>query len=638
MQIKFQTQRCRPGRTRWLSSLFFGCVALWSAQVGAADIRWDDTKVFQHRSVNEPVEELLRQILQQNGLSGIFLQGVRAKEPVSQEFDNIPLQAAFNKVLQENGLTYTYDQDKQTVTVAVATEVQTRFRLISPQFMTLADVENAFDRFSEQEPRLKAALPVFDYATQSILLRGEPDQVKELESLIKALDDGERRRLESRKTQLQDRLATRQLNKQVESTDLVMRVFPLRFSNVGETTVMFQGEKVTVPGIDEALLNLLAERPTVLGGEDALSPTSTNATDSDGTGTLRISVDVRSNSVIARGTKAQVEEVAMLLEQLDRSVPLIDLEVMIVQADAGVSRSLGVQWAVAEKDRTGRKIGGLSTGPTAGAAVQSLADNALNAGSTTDTIVGSGGNTVTSTQQAVDPISLLPLSAVANLTASFIYNGPRTFIQAQLNALSSDNKAELISAPHVVALNNTSARITSTEKVHIPLQGGINNQGSVEDVNAGLSLTITPSVVDLPDVDKTPLVRMSINAQRSSFTQALRTQEKEIQTQIMLQDGATFMLGGLFESSRLEGENGVPGLMDIPVIGALFRNRESLDQRAETIFFITPKIIEQERIMDQNIAVRDYIHAQRRRLRADERDLRSGSGLLPLSAELREDE
>ncbi|MCB1733647.1 MAG: hypothetical protein H6981_01505 [Gammaproteobacteria bacterium] len=637
MQIKFPHQRCRARCTRWFSGLLFACAAVWSVHVAAADIRWDDTKLFQHHSVNEPVEELLRQILQQNGLSGIFLQGVRVKEPVSQEFDNIPLQAAFNKVLQENGLTYTYDEDKQTVTVAVATEVRTRFRLISPQYMSLADVENAFTRFSEQEPRLKAALPVFDYATQSVLLRGEPDQVNEVETLIQALDDGEKRRLESRKTQLQDRLTTRQLNKQVASTNLVMRVFPLRFSNVGESEVMFQGEKVSVPGIDEALLNLLDERPSVLGKEETLSTTSTEATN-DGVGTLRISVDVRSNSVIARGTEEQVEEVASLLEQLDKPVPLIDLEVMIVQADAGVSRSLGVQWAVAEKDRTGRKIGALSTGPSAGVAVQSLADNALNAGTTTDTVVGSGGNTVTNTQQAVDPISLLPLNAVANLTASFIYNGPRTFIQAQLNALSSDNKAELISAPHVVALNNSSARITSTEKVHIPLQGGLNNQGSVEDVDAGLSLTITPSVVDLPDADKQPLVRMTINAQRSSFTQALRTQEKEIQTQVMLQDGATFMLGGLFESSRLEGEDGVPGLMDIPVIGALFRNRESLDQRAETIFFITPKIIEQERIMDQNIGVRDYIHAQRRRLRADERDLRGNSGLLPLSAELREDE
>lgn len=618
--------------------LLFVAALAWGAPILAADIQWDDTKLLQHRSVNEPVEELLRQILSQNGLNGIFLEGVRAKEPISQEFDDVPLQAAFNKVLQENGLTYTYDEARQTVTVAVATEVQTKFRLITPEYMTLAEVEAAFERFSEAEPRLRDARPVFDPVTQSVLLRGEPDHVKELEVLIKALDDGEKRRAEARGKQLKDQLDTQKLRQQVEAGEFVVRMVPLRFAAVGETKLTFGDEQVSVPGMDETLYDLIGVRPTVVRDGEGLTPQA-DASGTDGSlEPLRISIDPRTNSVIVRGAPRRVDEVVQLVRQLDRPVPMVDLEVLIMQADAGVGRSLGVQWAVAEKNASGRNIFGLSTGAASGSVVGTLADNALNAGSTVNTVVGSGGNTVVNTQQSVDPITLLGLNSVANLTASFIYNGPRSFIQAQINALSSDNKAELISSPHVVTMNNVAARIESSDKLHVRIATNEGGEGDIKEIDAGLKLHITPTVIEDIDGGGDALVRMNVNAESSAFTSALATQEKQIQTQVMLRDGATFMLGGLFESRRLESENGVPGLMDIPVLGALFRNRESVDSRAETIFFITPSIIAQERIVDQHIAVRDYMHDQRRRLRADERDLRSKSGLLPLTAELREDE
>lgn len=622
-----------------VSRLLVASLWMWSAQVFAADIQWDDTKLFQHHSVNEPVEELLRQILHQNKLSGIFLEGVRGKDPVSQEFDNIPLQAAFNKVLQENGLTYTYDEAKQTVTVAVATEVQTKFRLITPEYMTLSEVEAAFERFSDAEPRLRDARPIFDPVTQSVLLRGEPNQVKELEALIKSLDNGEKRRAESRGKQLQEQLKTRQLRQQVEAGDYVVRMVPLRFATVGETKMKFQDEEISVPGIDETLYDLIGVRPTVTSKQSVLTPTTDDSDTANDTAPLRISVDARTNSVIVRGTPKLVEEVEAVIRKLDRPVPLVDLEVLIMQADAGVGRSLGVQWAAANKDSRGRNVFGLSTGSVSGSAVGSLADNALNAGTQTSEIVSSSGaSAVTNTQQAVDPITLLGLGTAANLTASFIYNGPRTFIQAQINALSNDDKAELISSPHVVTLNNRSANISSTDNVHVRVSTGNGEEGSIKTIKAGLELEITPSVIEDPNNGGASLLRMNINAKRSSFTSSLATQEKEIRTEVMLRNNSTFMLGGLFESRRLEGENGVPGLMDIPLLGALFRNRESVDQRAETIFFITPNILDEDQILDQHIAVRDYMHDQRRRLRSDERDLRTKSGLLPLTAELREDE
>lgn len=79
-------------------------VLLATASAQGADIPWLDDKVFEHRSVNEPVEEVLGQILDQNQLRGIFLPGVKAKKPISASFEGEPLEAAFNKVVQEAGL------------------------------------------------------------------------------------------------------------------------------------------------------------------------------------------------------------------------------------------------------------------------------------------------------------------------------------------------------------------------------------------------------------------------------------------------------------------------------------------------------------------------------------------------------
>ncbi len=618
-----------------LKGLFAALITVCATVVSAADIPWLDDSVFEHRSVDEPLEEVLRKILNQNQLRGIFLQGVKAKDPISVAFDRVPLQAAFNQIVQENGLTYTYNEDKATVTVALVTEVETKFRLLTPRYMDLSSIESAIKRFEKFEPSLRESRPIFDHETGTILVRGNSDQVQELTALINTLDKGEKERNEFEQARLKERLKTQKIRRALNAADVVTRVIALQFANVGETKMSFQGQEVSIPGINETLFALL-------GLKDPDNAAKTVKQDEDSAfqsgAPLRLSVDKRTNAVIVRGTPRDVAEVEAIIERLDQPVPMIDMEVMIVQADAGLSENLGVQWSIAQKDANNKKVFGFSTGPVAGQTVQTLADNQLNANSTTSAITGSGGATVTNTQLSVDPITLLPLNTLSNAVASFIYNGPRSFVQAQINAASENDKAQIISSPHVVTLNNVPAKITSTDKIHVKIATRVGGEGDIKEIDAGLTLDITPSVISggKRSIDK--LVRLSISAKNSNFTSSLTTQEKELQTQVMLRDGSTFMLGGLFESRRRESEDGVPGLMDLPVIGALFRNRQSLDSRAETIFFITPKIIVQENILNQNIAVRDYMHKQRRRLEKDRYGLQTESHLIPNVWHLEEDE
>ncbi|MGB0714206.1 MAG: secretin N-terminal domain-containing protein, partial [Gammaproteobacteria bacterium] len=369
----------------------------------------------------------------------------------------------------------------------------------------------------------------------------------------------------------------------------------------------------------------------------------------------RIAVDERTNSVIVRGTPQVVADVEAIVKRLDRQVPLVDIEVMIVQADAGLSRSLGVQWAYGRGfSANGRKNFGVSTGPTAGQTVLDLSQEASQtAASRTSTTVGSGGSTTTNTTSSVDPITLLPLATFDSIVGSFIYNGSRAFIQAQINALAEQDKAEIISSPHVVTLNNVPAKITSTDKLHVPLQGKEGGEAEIEQIDAGLSLDITPSVFEDDLAGAEQLIRMNINARNSSFTSQFQTTEKEIQTQVILRNGGTFVLGGLFETRRAEGEDGVPGLKDIPLLGALFRSRSSVDSRAESVFFITPTVVNQEDLIAADVGNRkffrenrarlgksaqDFMLRQNNRLSRDTEDLHRESYLIDLTAGLEEDE
>ncbi len=611
------SNQCKPLKVFRSVILLIGLFA-WSLP-HAAEIAWRD-ELFEHTSVEEPIQDVLKALIRLNDLSVIFRPGINTT--VTFEFSRLPLRAAFNKLMQENGLDYIFDETTRTVTIFAKNSEQTFARLISPEYMTLTEVRRVLRRFG-----LQNSVEMFpDTETQTLLLRGGAQQINAISSIITQLDT-------RKKNRASIELERRKLQTTLDDQDIETRIIRLRYASVGATSSTFQGKKIAIPGIDKTLQSLLGlslKVPSTTTGKAEGSQTNSTSISA-----LRISTDTRTNSVIVRGPRKQVDEVEEIIKRLDQPLPLIDIDVMVLQADAGITKNLGVQWAAARANGAG--IGGISTGTQAGTVVQSLADNATNAGSTTAALNTSGGTTTT-TQQAINPITLLPLDTASNIAASFIYNGNNNFISAQINALLQDNKAQVISSPHVVTLNNVAAKVISTQKQFVQLSANIGGTSELKTIDAGISLDITPSLIpdDRSGVDA--MVRLSVNAKSSAFTSQLQTQEKEIQTNVIIRDGATFVLGGLFETTRIEGEDGVPGLKDLPVIGALFRNRTAVDNRAETVFFITPRIVDQQQLASQAIGVRDYVEGQRKRLRATRKDIQSNSRLLKLTPQIQEDE
>ena len=149
----------------------------------------------------------------------------------------------------------------------------------------------------------------------------------------------------------------------------------------------------------------------------------------------------------------------------------------------------------------------------------------------------------------------------------------------------------ILSAPKVATLNNERASIQSG--FQIPIQTVANNTVSVQFVNATLRLDVTPQVT------AEGTIKMEINIQKRNPEFALQVaganaapiSTKEAQTQVIVRDGGTTVIGGIYEVSTNAGEDRVPGLANVPILGHLFKNRRREDSNSELLIFITPRII-----------------------------------------------
>ena len=164
-------------------------------------------------------------------------------------------------------------------------------------------------------------------------------------------------------------------------------------------------------------------------------------------------------------------------------------------------------------------------------------------------------------------------------------------LDATLQAAESDGLINILSAPKIATLNNEAASIQSG--LQIPIQTVANNTVTVQYVNATLRLDVTPHVT------AEGTVLMDVNVQKRepqlAFAVAGSTNApistKEAQTRVIVRDGGTTVIGGIYKVSTDQGQDRVPGLANIPVLGHLFKNRRREDANEELLIFITPRVI-----------------------------------------------
>ncbi len=608
--------------------------ALWAssatAQESGSPIPWKQGVSFSRTAVDDDVRSVLRAILAADGLSAIFRPGVNAT--VSFNFRDMSLEAAFTQVLQSNGLTASFNAGAKTVTIGPATAASDARRFITLQNVDWPSLRQMLVSFG-----IGTDGTTFDATTSVLGVTGDAGHIAQIEDLVKTLEQhyGDKREQALSET-LRSTSAQRsdyERRSYADAINVQTRVFRLRFADVGPTTRNFHGRTVTIPGILETLQAMLGNAPgnapyavqraapspftpaiaSRTGGQAPPQAQAPGAPEPSrgGIGQPNISIDQRTNSVIVRGSPSAIAAVGDVLQQIDQPVKMVEIEVIIATAELGVLNQLGISY---RGDR-GNSLA-FDTGTT-----------------------GGQFNGIT----GLNPLTLLPATAAGATAASFVLSGSGVSVQAQLQALASKNKARVLSAPHLVTLDNITARITRSEDIYVPVDtGGLNGQG-LSQIQTGLTLEITPSIVPVQPGSADQLVRLTLDATNSAPGSGtgdhINVNSQEVQTDVLVPNGGTFVIGGLFDDSRLQSRSGIPVLKDVPLLGHLFRTDSDQQSLGQTIFFITPHIIDQTELVSRDVALGPtaaYMGRQRGRLDGVTREM-SGAPRMT-SASLEEDQ
>ncbi|MBI1814256.1 MAG: type IV pilus secretin PilQ [Deltaproteobacteria bacterium] len=311
-----------------------------------------------------------------------------------------------------------------------------------------------------------------------------------------------------------------------------------------------------------------------------------------GTGILTnrgsVVVDEFTNTLIVRDVQRGIDNARELVRQLDVQTPQILIESSIVEATSDFARSLGVQW--------GYKA---SIGPQTGTTTGANFPGTIVAGGG-----GPGGAALGIPLVADFPAggNFGPGSAGSLGLLLGSLNGAYA-IDARITALEDLGKAKIVSRPRVVTLNNVPATIKSLTiiRVKLPGTGTVINTGAggaaggqstaTEKIETGITLVVTPQVSS----DGFVLLDMFAKSSQADFTRTVDQIPTEISREanshVLIKDGQTVVLGGIYRDQRNDAGRSMPFLADIPGLGWLFRNTTKTDRREDLLVFLTPRVL-----------------------------------------------
>jgi len=283
-----------------------------------------------------------------------------------------------------------------------------------------------------------------------------------------------------------------------------------------------------------------------------------------------ITVDKRTNTMIIKDVNKQVMEVVSLVKTLDTRTPQVQIESRIVQADTSFAQSLGIQWGVGFSH-----IGSNNLSQIQG----------INSGTTTQTPFGSFAPNF-----AVNlPGTVSGLNAVPALGFNFgRFTDNPINLDLRISAGELNGLTKTISSPKVTTLDNVKAKIEQGES--IPFQTTSQSGTQTTFVDANLTLEVTPHITkDRSIIMKVKAARNSLGSFSGPAGPSIS--KREATTEVLVKDGETTVIGGIFVDENKNTETGIPLLSRIPILGWLFKNETKTDSKNELLIFLTPKII-----------------------------------------------
>ncbi|WP_199185529.1 type IV pilus secretin PilQ [Marinobacter flavimaris] len=288
-----------------------------------------------------------------------------------------------------------------------------------------------------------------------------------------------------------------------------------------------------------------------------------------------VSSDVRTNTISVRETAEKLDEIRRLVSTWDVPVRQVSIEARIVRAQTNVAENLGVRWGGAAYDISGDNIFSVGGGLDG---VQDARDSAATPGSFQTSFPGA---------LAVD----LGVSGDGASSFAIGWGSDDFLVDLELSALESDGQAEVVSQPRVVTADRQTASIKSGEE--IPYQEASSSGAtSVSFKEAVLSLEVTPQITPDDKIIMDLVVNQDSRGEVTAGIPSINT--NEVTTQVLVGNGETVVLGGIFQSEVATQTTKTPFLGDIPYLGRIFKRTEHIDERSELLIFITPKIIKND--------------------------------------------
>ncbi|MGL4918153.1 MAG: type IV pilus secretin PilQ [Aeromonas allosaccharophila] len=285
-----------------------------------------------------------------------------------------------------------------------------------------------------------------------------------------------------------------------------------------------------------------------------------------------VSVDERTNVLVVKDTADVISSIKRMLDILDIPVKQVVIEARMVTIDDGFDEALGVRWGVTKNDGHGNSTSGSIEGND-----------------------GSGNGTGTNTKPTVDDrmnVNLPVTNAAGTLAFQVARLADGTLLDLELSALEKESKAEIIASPRVTTANQKPALIEQGTEIPY-VESSSSGATSVTFKKAVLSLKVTPQITP----DNRVILDLTVTQDTKGETvptgtgDAVSINAQSITTQVLVNNGETLVLGGIYQQTIKSDVTKVPLLGDIPGLGALFRKTTSENKKRELLIFVTPKIV-----------------------------------------------
>jgi len=289
----------------------------------------------------------------------------------------------------------------------------------------------------------------------------------------------------------------------------------------------------------------------------------------------------RTNQLFVTDTPAKLEEVRQLLLTLDVPVRQVMIEARIVEARDTFGRSLGVRLGGGDLRANRGGDGGYGLGGGNRAAWGTNYSNATNSAGFGGP-VNVGGNFVNL------PASLSSGQAVGSFALSIFNSAANRFLTLELSAMEADGQGKVVSSPRLITADQTKALIEQGTEYPYSVTAP-NGATTIAFKKAVLKLEVVPQITPEGNI----ILDLDVNkdSRGESTSQGVAIDTKHIKTQVLVENGGTVVIGGIFEMEETNQENKIPLLGDVPVVGNLFKSRTKESMKREMLVFITPKVI-----------------------------------------------